>query len=142
MTQKQKNLQWPFNYAKRWYGVELYGDDLNYVNDVITSDPIYRLIRQAHEINTSYITTNNPDGYDDPRVISIEDGLWRDFVEMRNANHFFAKFLDDQNCPLRVKYFLWQWIDDHMGYIMKFTGMYDNYAGLSFLTERWMEKCH
>ena len=140
MTQKQKNLQWPFNYAKCWYGVELYDDDLNYVNNVITSDPIYRLIRQAHEINTSYMATTNPDGYDDPTVISTQEGLWRSFVEIRNAIHFFSKFLDDQNCPLRVKYFLWQWIGNHMGY-MKFHGMYDNYVAMSFLTERWMEKC-
>ena len=140
MTQKQKDLQWPFNYAKHWYGVELYSDDLNYVNNVITSDKMYRLIRQAHEINTSYIMTTDPDEYDDPRVISSEDGLWRLFVEVRNANHFFSKFLDDKNCPLRVKYFLWQWIGNHMGY-MKFYGIYDNYVALSFLTERWMEKC-
>lgn len=140
-TQTPESLPWPFNYARLWDGVELYEKDLNYINNVITSDKMYRLIRQAHEINTNFIRTNKPDEYDDPRVISTQDGLWRDFVELRNAIHFFSKFLDDQNCPLRVKYFLWQWIGNYMGY-MKFYGVYDNYVALSFLTERWMEKCH
>lgn len=141
MTQKQKSLPWPFNYAEHWYGVKLQGDDLDYINNVIISDKKYRLIRQAHEINTSFISTNNPDEYNDPNVISHEEGLWRNFVEMGNCIHFFEQFLDDKNCPPRVKYFLYKWIGNNLGYI-KFYDVYDNYIQRSFLRKRWMETCH
>ena len=141
MTQKRKSLPWPFNYAEHWYGVKLQGDDLDYINNVITSDKKYRLIRQAHEINTSFVITNNPNEYDDTNVILDEEGLWRNFVEMGNCIHFFEQFLDDKNCPPRVKYFLYEWIGNNLGYI-KFCDVYDDYIQCTFLRERWMATCH
>ena len=138
MTEKRKSLPWPFYYAKNWYGVELQESDLDYINRVITSDKMYRLIAQAHEINTSFIRTTNLDEYDgDPNVISTETGRWRDFVEVGNAVRFFEKFLDDENCPARVKYFLYKWIGDQYGAI-KQNGMSKDYQARSFLTESWI----
>ena len=136
MTEKRKSLPWPFYYAKHWYGVELQGPDLDYINNVITSDKMYRLIRQAHEINTGFMRTTNPEEYDDPDVISIETGVWRDFVEVGNAIHFFEKFLDDEICPPRVKYFLYKWIGNQRGYI-KLNDMHDDYILRSCFTESW-----
>lgn len=138
MTEKRKSLPWPFNYAKLWYGVELQEDDIDYINNVIISKCIkeYRLIRQAHEINTSFIRTTNPENYDNPKIISIETGNLRDFVETGNADHFFEQFLDDKNCPPRVKFFLFKWIGNQRGAV-KSNGMYDDYIQRSFLTELW-----
>jgi len=137
MTEKQKSLSWPFNYAKHWYDVELQESDIDYINNVITSDKMYRLIRQAHEINTSFVVTTDPDEHDgDPHVISSTTAVWRDFVETGNAVRFFEKFLDDQNCPAGVKYFLYKWIGQQLG-ILKWAGIHEDYVRRSFLTESW-----
>lgn len=138
---KQKYLPWPFNYAKNWYGVELFESDLKYINNVIISDKIYRLIAQAHKINTSFVvTTMDPESYNDPKVISTEEGVLRDLIEMGNAINFFKKFLDDDKCPNRVKYFLWQWIGNQFGYV-KVAEAYDALKQRMFLIERWQEIC-
>lgn len=136
MTEKKDSLPWPFNYAKHWYDVELHGADIDYINNVIISKHEYRLIRQAHKINTSFIISTNSDEYDDPKVISTETGVFRSFVETSNADHFFEQFLDDENCPPRVKYFLYKWIGNQRGAI-KLNDMYDDYVRRSFLTELW-----
>ena len=138
MTEKRKSLPWPFNYAKLWYGVELQGDDIDYINNVIISKCIkeYRLIRQAHEINTSFIRTTDPEKYNDPKVISVEDGILRTFIEISDADHFFEQFLDDKNCPPRVRLFLYKWIGNQRGAV-KSNSMYDDYIQRSFLTELW-----
>ena len=41
---KRKFLPWPFNYAKNWYGVELSKTDVEYIDNVITADKMYRMI--------------------------------------------------------------------------------------------------
>ena len=133
---KQKYLPWPFYYAKGWYGVELLESDVDY----IISDPKYRLIAQAHEINTRFYRTNCPEKHDKPNFISSEEGVWRDFVEICNAINFFEKFLDDDKCPLRVKAFLWLWLGDQMGYL-KVNGCYNDYLQRKFLAQRWQEIC-
>ena len=136
MSETRKSLPWPFNYAKHWYAIELQENDIDYINSVIISNKMYRLIRQAHEINTSFIITTDRDEYNDPRVISIETLVSRSFVETSNADHFFEQFLDDENCPPRVKCFLYKWIGDQRGAI-KLNGMYGDYVLRSFLTESW-----
>ena len=133
-------LPWPFNYAKNWYGVELYESDLIYINNVVTSDKMYRLILQAHNINTSFVCVTNPEKYDDQHIISFTEGRWRDVVEIGNDICFFTKFLDDPNCPLRLKFFFFQWIGQYLGYI-RYNKLYNDYLQRSFLAQRWMEIC-
>lgn len=139
---RRKFLPWPFNYAKNWYGVELSKTDIEYIDNVITADKMYRLILQAYNIDRHTITVNNPDLCDKPNVVTIEQGLYQSFIILCNALHFFRKFLDDQRCPNGVKYFLYKWIGQNIGY-MKQADMYvyDIYLQRSFFTERWFEIC-
>ena len=59
MTEKRKSLPWPFNYAKLWYGVELQGDDIDYINNVIIS----KCIKEYFYIYLNFISIKNHSFY-------------------------------------------------------------------------------
>lgn len=136
---QRKFLPWPFDYAKNWYKVELSKTDIEYIDNVITADKMYRMVLHGHDMNNSYILSTNPNP-NDPQAISTEMGVWKDMVEENHNIHFFNKFLDDEKCPQGVKYFLYKWIGQHTG-IIKASGLYDVFQQRSFLTERWFETC-
>jgi len=140
-----KSLPYPFYYAKGWYGVELFEADIKYITDVIMNDKIWRLITQADN-KWDYISMQSSlkgmetEKFGNGVSVSIEHGGWMLFIKTCNEILFFEKFLDDPNCPKRLKYFLWQYIGNTLGYI-KFNDVYNNYLQHSFLTERWQEIC-
>ena len=136
---KRKFLPWPFNYAKNWYGVELSKTDIEYIDNVITADKMYRMILHGHNINNSYTISTNPDA-NNPKEISTTMGVWKDLIEENHNIHFFNKFLDDEKTPNGVKSFLYKWLGQQLGYI-KVDGLYDVYLQRSFFTERWFEIC-
>ena len=136
---KRKFLPWPFYYSKNWFGVELSEIDIEYINNIVVVDKMYRMILHGHNINNDYTISTNPD-ITNPKEISTEMGVWKSIIEDSNNICFFNKFLDDKKCPNGVKCFLYRWIGQELGQLRN-TDMYDIYLQRSFLTQRWFETC-
>lgn len=134
-------LGWPFELAAG-YGVTFYESDLKYINNVIKSDKIYRMI--IHAQNLEICGTNNPDNYGKEihgiKMVSSSDFFHRLFIEKTNLIQFLNKFLDDPKCPIRVKGFLCRYIGRDLG-CAKVNGTYKIFLQRSFLAERWLEIC-
>ena len=116
----QERLGYPFVYH-RIQGTPLYESDMKYIDNVIKADKIYRMIAHA------YNTRGDVDYY-------------KLFIENCNTIQFLGKFLDDPQCPARVKNFLYTFIGEQLGHFKR-QGYYQNYVQHSFLTQRWMEIC-
>lgn len=114
------DLYYPFNYA-RILGCKFSDADLEYINNVIYCDKIYRMVLHAH----NKCDPNQP--------------WWDIVVEFSCLINFLEKFMNDKDCPNGVKYFIYQFIGQHFGF-WKFYGIYDLYKEHSFLTELWMDK--
>ena len=67
-------------------------------------------------------------------------GRYKLFIEYCNTIQFLGKFLDDSQCPARVKNFLYTFIGEQLGHFKR-QGLYQDYVQHSFLTQRWMEIC-
>ena len=116
----QEILGYPFVYH-RIQGTPLYKSDMEYIDNVIKKDKIYRMIAHA------YNTREKVDYY-------------KLFIEDCNTIQFLGKFLDDSQCPARVKNFLYTFIGEQLGHFKR-QGLYQDYVQHSFLTQRWMEIC-
>ena len=134
-------LGWPFELATG-YGVTFYESDLKYINNVIKSDKIYRMIVHAHNMEIS--GTNNPDEYgkeiDGTKMVASSEYFHRLFIEKTNLIQFLNKFLNDPKYPIRVKGFLYRFIGQELG-CAKINGTYQDYLQRSFFAQRWMEIC-
>ena len=114
------DLYYPFNYAII-FGCKFSDADLEYINNVIYCDKIYRMVLHAH--NT--LDPNQP--------------WWDIVVEFSCLINFLEKFMNDKDCPNGVKYFIYQFIGQIFGK-WKLDGLYDLYKEHSFLTDLWMDK--
>lgn len=138
----QKELPFPFNYAKI-YGVDFSDEDIAYIENVICSDKLYRMIKHAYDRWNYTISTTHPeelklDGFD---IVSSKQGNWMQFVENCNLINFLEKFINAPDCPNGVKFFMVKYVGQYLGELKELNGYknyYNNYLARSFLTESWI----
>jgi len=137
-------LGFPFNYTSI-IGAPLYESDMRYINNVIKTDKIYRMIVNAHNSWNGVCTTNDPEfmgkTIDGIKYISHQESRYKTFIETCNLIQFLSKFLDDPECPKRVKYFIYVFVGNKMGHMKRSKGVYEAFVQRSFFTQRWMEIC-
>ena len=137
----QERLGHPFNYSVM-YDAPLYESDMEYVDKVIKTDKIYRMIVQAYKSWDDVFSTNDTDligkEINGMKFISHRDDYYKQFIEDCNMIYFLSKFLDDRNCPKRVRYFLYVYIG--IQYDLMATSK-DICMERPFLTEKWFETC-
>jgi len=146
MSLKDKQpLLWPFDAPRILCGpnFKFSESDLEYINNVIISDKMFRLIAQLNTRWEKYESTYHPESHiplPGKIVISNKQFYWMLHVQDEIVVLFLEKFLDDPKCPNGVKYFLWLYIGEYLGQ-QKRQGYYNIYQQHRFLTERWMEIC-
>ncbi len=136
-----KDLGWPF-LAARHFKIDFDEFDVKYINNVIKNDKIYLMLvmadkRWEYTVMQDVVADNKNDGLN---VVSHDNGNLMMFIEKCNIIYFFSKFLDDPQCPKRVKYFLYNYVGMKLEEI-KESGAYNYFLQRSFFTERWMEIC-
>lgn len=138
-----ERLGYPFEYH-RIQGTPLYESDIKYIDNVIKADKIYRMIIQAYNSWDGIFATNDPEfvgkTIDGIKHISHQESHYQQFIETCNLIQFLGKFLDDSQCPARVKNFLYTFIGEQLGHYKRL-GLYQDYVQHSFLTQRWLEIC-
>ena len=139
----EERLGYPFEYH-RIQGTPLYESDMKYIDNVIKADKIYRMIIQAYNSWDGIIATTDPEfvgkTIDGIKHISHQESYYQRFIENCNLIQFLSKFLDDSQCPARVKKFLYTFIGEQLGHFKR-QGYYQDYVQHSFLTQRWLEIC-
>lgn len=142
----KQSLPWPFDVPRILCGpnFKFSESDLEYINNVIISDKMFRLIAQLNTRWEKYEVIYPPEELHTLShgqiAISKAQFYWMLHIQYEIVTHFLERFLDDSKCPNGVKYFLWLYIGEHLGQ-QKRQGYYNIYQQHIFLTERWMETC-
>lgn len=119
----EKLLGWPF-YGGALWKIDFYESDLQYINQ-IKNHRLYRVVSGApYDIRMNLIKFSNT---------QILQWTFSRII-------FFEQFLEDPDCPPRVKSFLYftigNWRTD-----IDFCGATELFKRRRPLIEKWMEKC-
>lgn len=114
-----KRLGYPFHSAKQWK-VSFTESDINYIETVIMADKLYRPVTQNvnayKKIDSKEEAVKKYNSYE-----KFYHFILRGYLAEIN---FFERFMNDENCPYNVHYFLWC----HLGKLRKTLEAYRMYA--------------